>query len=471
MQQSYILSFAEGVTVNAPSEDRIEIVMPVTYKQLTLSRLSSGLRQIIDILASTGATEEALAEIVTEKDGTDALAKLYYHLMTFAKHRIISYSIIFNGKRLATLAPNSALFSFSHASINPQSNYVLSRFAYIHMEHGAMVMESPLSHGKLSLYGQEAAVMTAELARAQTLAALCDALPHLSPDTVLLFLKMLVGAGFACEVKDGKAYPEESAALMQWDFHDLLFHARSRLGRHANPYGGTYRFHSKIEPLPVIKPAIMEDAIPLYRPDMDALSQKDHPFTLVLEERKSIREYAREPITERQLGEYLYRTARVKQVLCSEYQDLSRRPYPGSGAIYELELYLTVQACRGISSGFYHYCPERHVLEKISGLTEAAVSLLEDAKSSTGMEETPQILITIAARFQRLSWKYESMAYSLILKNVGVLYQTMYLVATAMDLAPCAIGGGDSDLFARAAGLDYDSETSVGEFLIGSKRI
>jgi len=63
------------------------------------------------------------------------------------------------------------------------------------------------------------------------------------------------------------------------------------------------------------------------------------------------------------------------------------------------------------------------------------------------------------------------MAYSLILKNVGVLYQTMYLVATAMDLAPCAIGGGDSDLFARAAGLDYDSETSVGEFLIGSKRI
>jgi len=278
MQQSYILSFAEGVTVNAPSEDRIEIVMPVTYKQLTLSRLSSGLRQIIDILASTGATEEALAEIVTEKDGTDALAKLYYHLMTFAKHRIISYSIIFNGKRLATLAPNSALFSFSHASINPQSNYVLSRFAYIHMEHGEMVMESPLSHGKLSLYGQEAAVMTAELARAQTLAALCDALPHLSPDTVLLFLKMLVGAGFACEVKDGKAYPEESAALMQWDFHDLLFHARSRLGRHANPYGGTYRFHSKIEPLPVIKPAIMEDAIPLYRPDYGCAQPEGSSF-------------------------------------------------------------------------------------------------------------------------------------------------------------------------------------------------
>jgi oxazoline/thiazoline dehydrogenase len=80
------------------------------------------------------------------------------------------------------------------------------------------------------------------------------------------------------------------------------------------------------------------------------------------------------------------------------------------------------------------------------------------------------VLITMAARFQRLSWKYESISYSLMLKNVGALFQTMYLVATAMDLAPCALGGGDSDLFARAAGLDYYAETSVGEFLIGSKR-
>jgi hypothetical protein len=54
---------------------------------------------------------------------------------------------------------------------------------------------------------------------------------------------------------------------------------------------------------------------------------------------------------------------------------------------------------------------------------------------------------------------------------VGVLYQTMFLAATAMDLAPCVLRGGNSDLFAKAAGLDYYSETSVGEFLLGSKRI
>ena len=69
-----------------------------------------------------------------------------------------------------------------------------------------------------------------------------------------------------------------------------------------------------------------------------------------------------------------------------------------------------------------------------------------------------------------MAWKYESIAYALTLKDVGVLFQTMYLAATAMGLAPCALGGGDADLFARAAGTDYRVETSVGEFLLGSQR-
>jgi hypothetical protein len=38
-------------------------------------------------------------------------------------------------------------------------------------------------------------------------------------------------------------------------------------------------------------------------------------------------------------------------------------------------------------------------------------------------------------------------------------------------LAPCAIGGGDADLFARAAGIDDCTVTSVGEFLLGSPRL
>jgi hypothetical protein len=46
--------------------------------------------------------------------------------------------------------------------------------------------------------------------------------------------------------------------------------------------------------------------------------------------------------------------------------------------------------------------------------------------------------------------------------------QTMYLVAAAMDLAGCAIGWGDAELFARAAELPALVHGSVGEFALGT---
>jgi oxazoline/thiazoline dehydrogenase len=100
-------------------------------------------------------------------------------------------------------------------------------------------------------------------------------------------------------------------------------------------------------------------------------------------------------------------------------------------------------------------------------MTESVQALIQNAGSSMGTDK-PQLLIIITARFQRLAWKYESISYALMLKHVGALYQTMYLVATAMNLAPCGIGLGDSDLFATAAGCDYYAQTSVGEFALGS---
>jgi hypothetical protein len=47
--------------------------------------------------------------------------------------------------------------------------------------------------------------------------------------------------------------------------------------------------------------------------------------------------------------------------------------------------------------------------------------------------------------------------------------QTLYLVATSMGLAPCALGSGDADRAARAFGLDWLVESSVGELALGSR--
>ena len=94
-------------------------------------------------------------------------------------------------------------------------------------------------------------------------------------------------------------------------------------------------------------------------------------------------------------------------------------------------------------------------------------ALLTGAEFAMDAPAAPQILITIAARFGRISWKYSSIAYALILKDVGVLMQTLYMMATDMGLGGCAIGITNIDLFAKMTGIEFYIEGPVGQFAIG----
>jgi oxazoline/thiazoline dehydrogenase len=345
--------------------------------------------------------------------------------------------------------------------------YQLSRFAYFHNYNGQMVLESPLAHCQIVLHNLQVLAILQLLTTPQTLTQLIESFSDISQDILTILLSWLLGEKFLTAIdKDG--LPQEEQSLQLWEFHDLLFHTRSRLGRHDYPYGNSNLYIDKIAPLPAVKPRGALAKIDLYRPDIDILIAQDLPFTRVLEERQSQRRHGQPPITSKQLGEFLYRTARVRSLKVNEATnyELSDRPYPNGGACYELEIYLVINACEGIESGLYHYCPQAHLLEQVNDYNLEVYKLSCQAATESGL---PQVLIILAARFPRVSWKYRSLAYALILKHVGVLYQNMYLVATAMDLAACAIGGGDSDLFAQVTGCDYLAETSIGEFIIGSK--
>jgi len=64
------------------------------------------------------------------------------------------------------------------------------------------------------------------------------------------------GALFKIEAggDDGLRPAEGDDNLVLWDFHDLVFHARSTEGRHANPLGGLYPYVDVMNPLPAVRP-------------------------------------------------------------------------------------------------------------------------------------------------------------------------------------------------------------------------
>ena len=466
---SLLLSWREGVSAEPEGEDGLRVQGPGC--RMTLRRLSPGAAAALRGLASPGTEEDRLARLVLDGEGPSALAAWYYCLQGLARRGLISRCVRDGDGCLATLLPTSPSFVLGPLTL-PECPCSLSRFAYLRREGDALLLESPLAHARVVLADGRAAALVGALAKAGTVAELAERAAGLPAEAVAPLLSLLGSAGMLHEEA------EERPALRSWEFHDLLFHARSRRGRSDAPYGATYRMAGELPPPPALKPAGAGEVHELSRPDLEQLRRQEPPFTDILERRRSLREYGPRPITVRQLGEFLYRVARVRD--CKEVEvptpqgpvpmAFAFRPYPAGGGLHELEFYIAVNACEGLASGLYHYEPQRHTLRRVCERTAEVGQLLSDAAASAAMPaDRLQIVVVLAARFQRLAWKYASIAYALVLKHVGVVYQTMYLAATAMDLAPCALGGGDADLFARAAGTDYCAETSVGEFLLGSR--
>ena len=229
------------------------------------------------------------------------------------------------------------------------------------------------------------------------------------------------------------------------EFHDLLFHRRSRIGRHDASFGAEFPYLGKVLPWPALAAPLSDSIIPLPSPSENEVRARDLTLTQALERRVSIRQYSDEPVTLPQLGEFLYRCARVRAQygpapeVGMPYQ-ASDRPYPSGGAIHDLELYLIVRRVQNLPAGAYHYAADRHALETLPISEKDTSMLLQAAMLASGTSAPPHVLMKIASRFGRMCWKYRSISYATTLKNVGVLYQTMYLVATAMGLASVRTG-------------------------------
>jgi SagB-type dehydrogenase family enzyme len=358
------------------------------------------------------------------------------------------------------------------APLDNTDRLVLSRFAYMRRRGNDIVLESPRAGALFRICDPRLAAVIATLSTPQRIEQLQkqDGFPGGEFFALLADCEILFKVG----ASDSDLRPAEGDAdLVLWDFHDLLFHTRSTQGRHANPAGGVYAYAATMPPLPAVRPRWEPEKIDL-RTFQDAVAQVPSPVAKLFRERHSTRDFdAQRPITLAELARFLDVGARVQSKAEVDLGDggppveYAARPYPSAGSAYELELYLAVNSCEGLARGFYHYDADGHALMPIDTRPQELKAQLKAAEFAMGAEAAPQILITIAARFGRVSWKYSSIAYALILKDAGVLIQTLYLAATDLGLGGCAIGTTDVNLFAKMTGLALHVEGPVGQFALG----
>ncbi len=327
----------------------------------------------------------------------------------------------------------------------------LSPYALLRRRAGQAVVESARDGTVVELHRPALAAVVAALCAPATPAAV----GALGPGGLPL-LRLLAAVGLV-------AAPGPEAARPP---HAVWTHSRSRNGL-ADPLPAAVA--TLDAPLPV--PAADTD-LPLPMPDLASLRRTDPPLAEVMDTRRSLRRFGRRPLTLAQLGELLYRVLRVRERLEADPESGRLyahvlKPVPSAGAMHELDCYLAVRACEGLVPGIYRYLADRHALAVVNHDTVPLIRMINAAYLAINRESVPPLLISLAARFDRPTRKYGDLAYSLILRDAGVVLQGVYLSATAMGLGACAIGSGEAADFAEATGLDPLDVSVVAEIAVG----
>jgi SagB-type dehydrogenase family enzyme len=363
---------------------------------------------------------------------------------------------------LLTIEPTSRAAHLPLEGWTGPPGAILSPFAFFRLVDDDVVLESAVANHRVVVHDQTTWL---------TLAGLGRGLRLLETELDGLLLQVLAGTGML-RGTETESSGLDTVVIGSAEAADLLLHQRSRFGTHDGGFGAEFPFLGTLDPPPAFPPPIAADALPLPVPDEQVVRARDLSLTQALESRCSVREHSHAALSLGEVAEFLFRCARVRghygpaPEAGMPYVAIDRA-VPSGGGMHELELYLVAANVERLPVGVYHYRARDHALEPLDTPPSAVAALLEAAVRASATQASPPVLIKITSRFHRVAWKYRAIAYATTLKNVGALYQTMYLVATSMGLAPCALGSGDEVAGRLALAGAAAGELGVGEFMLG----
>jgi SagB-type dehydrogenase family enzyme len=165
-------------------------------------------------------------------------------------------------------------------------------------------------------------------------------------------------------------------------------------------------------------------------------------FEEAVARRRSVREFTREALTERELSQLLWAAQGITH---SE----GLRTAPSAGGLYALELYLAS------ASGFYWYEPRPHQLVRLSD-RDLRAAMCRAALDQEAVTQAPAVFV-IAAVYERTSRKYgTARTPRYVHMEVGHAAQNLLLEAVALGLGGVPIGAFEDKALQKALALPVD---------------
>lgn len=186
-------------------------------------------------------------------------------------------------------------------------------------------------------------------------------------------------------------------------------------------------------------------------------------FFQLIKKRQSRRNFTRQSITKRELSLVLkYSCGNVGPLDAGR----SRRAQPSGGARFPIEVYpIVFHSGKDLPSGIYHYNVKDHALNVLWAREFSDEDIAELFIYSWVKDAAVGLVMTSV--FWRNQNKYGERGYRYILFEAGHIGQNIYLVAEALGLKCCALGGTRDEALEKLIDIDGVTESTVYALAIG----
>ena len=174
-----------------------------------------------------------------------------------------------------------------------------------------------------------------------------------------------------------------------------------------------------------------------------------------IEQRRSVRNYSKKPITTAQLSQLLF----AAQGITGKIYGQPLRSAPSAGALYPFEIYVVVNNVQDLQRGIYHYSVLDHALELVkAGDFRRKIT---DAGLEQEMLGDAAVTFVLSAIFDRLRHKYGERGFRYAYIEAGHISQNIYLQSVSLGLGSVCVGAFLDDKVNQLIDVDGRKEAAI----------
>ena len=336
----------------------------------------------------------------------------------------------------------------------PDATYQSVPGLVCYWQDGALVLHEPVRQTRHSVTPLAIALLHA-CREPQSFEMLCGAFPGLTTTTLRRVLAQMTASGTLLRRTTGTGETlDPDAGWGAWSPVARFFHFATKdvpwaSGEALQTLEAALDARALHDPPPSpIKQVSSRATVPLPR------AHHDGEFRSVLLDRRTWRAFSPAPVSLTTLAELLDLAFGVQAwVGTLGGERLPLKTSPSGGGRHPIEAYVIAANVSELTTGLYHYAPDRHCLELLR--RGASSRLIETYLSGQWWYRSAAAVVLMTAVLPRVWWRYGTpRAYRSVLLDAGHVCQTFCLVATSLGLAPfCTMALADSRI-ERDLGID-----------------